>query len=72
MKVSKLKDYLVFLGIGETQAETILSTSTCYQDLIDQVRDYLTLIDAPVERKILQLKKVQNFYNLRVIEGPKF
>ena len=56
MKVSKLKDYLVFLGIGETQAETILSTSTSYQDLIDQVRDYLTLIDAPVERKILQLK----------------
>ena len=56
MKVSKLKDYLVFLGIGEAQAETILSTSTSYQNLIDQVRDYLTLIDAPVERKILQLK----------------
>ena len=57
MKVTELKNFLVHLGIGETQAETILSTSTCYQDLIDQVRDYLTLIDAPVERKILQLKK---------------
>ena len=56
MKVTELKNFLVHLGIGETQAETILSTSTCYQDLIDQVRDYLTLIDAPVERKILQLK----------------
>ena len=57
MKVSKLKDFLVHLGIGEAQAETMLSTSTCYQDLIDQVRDYLTLIDAPVERAIIRLKK---------------
>ena len=57
MKVTELKNFLVHLGIGEAQAETMLSTSTCYQDLIDQVRDYLTLIDAPVERKILQLKK---------------
>ena len=56
MKVSKLKDFLIHLGIGEEQAETILSTSTCYQDLIDQVRDYLTLIDAPVERAIIKLK----------------
>ena len=57
MKVSELKDFLIHLGIGETQAETILSTSTCYQDLIDQVRDYLTLIDAPVERAVIKLKK---------------
>ena len=57
MTASKLKDFLVHLGIGETQAETILSTSTSYEDLIEQVRDYLHLINAPVERKILQLKK---------------
>ena len=57
MKVSELKDFLVHLGIGETQAETILSTSTSYEDLIEQVRDYLHLINAPVERIILQLKK---------------
>ena len=57
MKVSKLKDYLVHLGIGETQAETILSTSTSYEDLIEQVRDYLHLINAPVDLKIHQLKK---------------
>ena len=57
MKVTELKKFLVQLGIGDSVAETMLSTSSCYQDLIDQVRDYLTLIDAPVERKILQLKK---------------
>ncbi len=57
MKVSKLKDYLVYLGIGEQQAETILSTSSSYKDLIEQVRDYLHMIDAPVESKILQLKR---------------
>ena len=57
MKVSELKDFLIHLGIGEAQAETILSTSTSYEDLIEQVRDYLHLINAPVERKILQLKK---------------
>ena len=56
MKVSELKDFLVQLGIGEIQAETMLSTSTCYQDLIDQVRYYLALIDAPVERAIIKLK----------------
>lgn len=56
MKVSKLKEFLVHLGIGEAQAETMLSTSTCYQDLIDQVRDYLHMIDAPVERTIIRLK----------------
>ena len=56
MKVSELKDFLVQLGIGESQAETMLSTSTCYQDLIDQVRYYLALIDAPVERAIIKLK----------------
>ncbi len=57
MKVSKLKDYLVYLGIGEPQAETILSTSSSYEDLIEQVRYYLDLINAPVESKILQLKR---------------
>lgn len=57
MKVTELKNFLIHLGIGEAQAETMLSTSTCYQDLIDQVRDYLTLIDAPVERAIIRLKK---------------
>ena len=57
MKVNELKNFLIQLGIGETVAETMLSTSSCYQDLIDQVRDYLTSIDAPVERKILKLKK---------------
>ena len=58
MKVSKLKNFLIHLGVGEAQAETMLSTSTCYQDLINQVCDYLTLIDAPVERAIIRL---QNF-----------
>ena len=57
MTPSKLKNFLIQLGIGETVAESILSTSSCYQDLIDQVRDYLTLIDAPVERAIIRLKK---------------
>ena len=57
MKVSKLKQFLIQLGIEEGQAETILSTSYSYQDVIDQVRDYLTLIDAPVERAIIRLKK---------------
>ena len=56
MTISKLKEFLVQLGIGESQAETMLSTSTCYQDLIDQVRYYLALIDAPVERAIIKLK----------------
>lgn len=56
MKVSKLKEFLIHIGIGEAQAETMLSTSTCYQDLIDQVRDYLHMIDAPVERTIIRLK----------------
>ena len=57
MKVTQLKNFLIQLGIGETQAETILSTSTSYQDLIEQVRDYLHLINAPVDLKIHQLKK---------------
>ena len=57
MKVTELKNFLIQLGVGEAQAETILSTSTCYQDLIDQLRDYLHLIDAPVERTIIRLKK---------------
>ena len=57
MKVSKLKQYLIQLGIGEGQAESIMSTSSSYQDVIDQVRDYLNLINAPVERKIIKLKK---------------
>ena len=57
MKVTELKKFLVQLGIGDSVAETMLSTSSCYQDLIDQVRDYLTLIDAPVERAIIRLKK---------------
>ena len=57
MKISELKDFLVHLGIGESQAETILSTSTSYKELIEQVRDYLTLIDAPVESKIMKLKR---------------
>ena len=56
MKVTELKNFLIQLGIGEAQAETILSTSSSYQDLIDQVRDYLQLIDAPVERAIIKLK----------------
>ena len=56
MKVTELKNFLIQLGIGETVAETILSTSSSYEDLIDQVRDYLTLIDAPVERAIIRLK----------------
>lgn len=56
MKVTELKNFLIQLGIGESVAETMLSTSTCYQDLIDQVRDHLTLIDAPVERAIIRLK----------------
>ena len=57
MKVTELKKFLIQLGIGEAQAETILSTSSSYEDLIDQVRDYLHLIDAPVERAIIKLKK---------------
>ena len=57
MTASKLKDFLIHLGIGKSQAETILSTSTSYEDLINQVRDYLHLIDAPVERAIIKLKK---------------
>jgi|14BtaG_2_1085337.scaffolds.fasta_scaffold70997_3 hypothetical protein len=57
MKISQLKTFIVSLGIGEDQVETILSTSTCYEELIEQVRDYLTLIDAPVESKIMQLKR---------------
>ena len=57
MKVSKLKQYLIQLGVGESQAESIMSTSSSYQDVIDQVRDYLNLINAPVERKIIKLKK---------------
>ena len=56
MKVSKLKDYLVKLGVGEAQAQTILSTSSSYQDVIDQTREYLHLINAPVGIKILRLK----------------
>lgn len=56
MTISKLKEFLVQLGIGESQAETMLSTSSSYEDLIDQVRDYLHLIDAPVDLKIHQLK----------------
>ena len=56
MTISKLKDFLVQLGIGESQAESILSTSTSYEDLIEQVRDYLHLIDVPVERAIIKLK----------------
>ena len=57
MKISQLKTFIVSLGIGEQQVETILSTSTCYEELIEQVRDYLILIDAPVESKIMQLKR---------------
>jgi hypothetical protein len=57
MKISQLKTFIVSLGIGEDQVETILSTSTCYEELIEQVRDYLILIDAPVESKIMQLKR---------------
>ena len=56
MKVSKLKTFLIHLGIEEGQTETILSTSYSYQDVIDQVRDYLHLIDAPTEPKLTQLK----------------
>ena len=56
MKVSELKDFLIHLGIGDAQAETILSTSTSYEDLIEQVRHYLHLINAPVERAIIRLK----------------
>ena len=60
MKVSKLKNFLIQLGIEEGQAETILSTSYSYQDVIDQVREYLHLIDSPVDRAIIKLK---NFIN---------
>ena len=56
MTPSKLKVYLIQLGIGEGQAESIMSTSSSYQDVIDQVRDYLHLIDAPVGTKIIKLK----------------
>ena len=56
MTPSKLKDYLIQMGIGESQAETIMSTSSSYQDVIDQVRDYLHLINAPVGIKIIKLK----------------
>jgi hypothetical protein len=56
MKISQLKTFIVSLGIGDQQVETILSTSTCYEELIRQVRYYLHLIDAPVEIKIKQLK----------------
>ena len=57
MKISQLKTFIVSLGIGEDQVETILSTSANYEELIQQVRDYLHLIDAPVESKIMQLKR---------------
>ena len=57
MTPSKLKDYLIQMGIGEGQAESIMQTSSSYQDVIDQARDYLNLINAPVERKIIKLKK---------------
>ena len=57
MKISQLKTFIVSLGIGEQQVETILSTSASYEELIEQVRDYLILIDAPVESKIMQLKR---------------
>ena len=56
MKVSRLKEKLILLGIGEGKAESILSTSSSYQDVIDQVRDWLHMIDAPVEPKLTQLK----------------
>ena len=57
MTPSKLKNYLIQLGIGESQAESIMQTSSSYQEVIDQVRDYLHLINAPVGIKILKLKK---------------
>ena len=44
------------MGIGESQAESIMQTSSSYQEVIDQVRDYLHSIDAPVDRKIIKLK----------------
>ena len=56
MKVSRLKEKLILLGIGEGKAESILSTASSYQDVIDQVRDWLHMIDAPVEPKLTQLK----------------
>ena len=56
MKVSKLKQYLIQLGIGEGQAESIMSTSSSYQDVIDQVRDWLHLIDATTEPVLTKLK----------------
>ena len=56
MTPSKLKAFLIQLGIGESQAESIISTSSNYQEVIDQVRDYLTLINAPVGIKIIKLK----------------
>lgn len=56
MTPSKLKDYLIQLGIGEGQAETIMSTSSSYQDVIDQVRDWLHSIDATTEPALTKLK----------------
>ena len=56
MTLSKLKNYLIQLGIGDSKAESIMSTSSNYQDVIDQVRDWLHSIDAPVDRKIIKLK----------------
>ena len=56
MKVSKLKNYLIQLGIGESQTESIMSTSSSYQDVIDQVRDWLHSIDATTEPALTKLK----------------
>ena len=56
MTPSKLKNFLVQMGIGESQAESIMSTSSNYQEVIEQVRDWLHSIDAHVDRKIIKLK----------------
>ena len=56
MTPSKLKNFLVQLGIGESQAESIMQTSSNYQDVIDQVRDYLHLINALTEPALTKLK----------------